>query len=164
MNDILCNIIHNIPDAIAYIEGSACFSDLSGCTRFYQIQDRVMVVTEVYGLPLYDDMNKGKCANHVFGYHIHQGKSCSGNCKDPFANALNHYNPDNCFHPYHQGDLPPLFGNDGHAFSAVLLNRFMVKDVIGKTIIIHSMPDDFYTQPSGNAGEKIACGVIQRYR
>ena len=40
-------------------------------------------------------------------------------------------------------------------------DRFTLPDVIGKTIIIHSNPDDFTTQPSGNSGAKIACGAIQ---
>ena len=43
-----------------------------------------------------------------------------------------------------------------------LTDRFKLKDVIGKAIIIHSMPDDFTSQPSGNSGEKIACGIINK--
>ncbi len=38
--------------------------------------------------------------------------------------------------------------------------KFTIDEIIGKTVIIHAKPDDFITQPSGNAGEKIACGVI----
>ena len=45
---------------------------------------------------------------------------------------------------------------------SVFLNKFKVKDVIGKVIIIHDMPDDFTTQPSGNPGTKIACGEIKK--
>ena len=45
---------------------------------------------------------------------------------------------------------------------AVLTDRFCVEEVIGRTVIIHSDPDDFHTQQSGNAGKKIACGVIRR--
>ena len=56
--------------------------------------------------------------------------------------------------------MPPLFGNQGHAFSAILTDRFSLSDVIGKTVIIHGNPDDFTTQPAGNAGEKLACGDI----
>ena len=41
---------------------------------------------------------------------------------------------------------------------SVFLNKFKVKDIIRKVIIIHDMPDDFTTQPSGNSGTKIACG------
>ena len=44
---------------------------------------------------------------------------------------------------------------------SVLINKFKIKDIIGKVIIIHDMPDDFTTQPSGNSGTKIACGIIK---
>ena len=44
----------------------------------------------------------------------------------------------------------------------VLSNRFSIEEIIGRTVIIHDAPDDFRTQPSGNAGMKIACGVIQK--
>lgn len=81
---------------------------------------------------------------------------------DPFADTMGHYNPNGCEHPYHAGDLPPLFGNNGIALSLFLTNQFSVNEVIGKTIVIHDHPDDFITQPSGNSGTKIACGVIRR--
>ena len=42
------------------------------------------------------------------------------------------------------------------------LNKFKIKDILGRVIIIHDMPDDFTTQPSGNSGTKIACGKIER--
>jgi len=57
--------------------------------------------------------------------------------------------------------MPPLFGNNGRAVSIFLTNRFSIEEVIGKAVIIHGSPDDFTTQPSGNAGEKIACGIIR---
>ena len=90
------------------------------------------------------------------------GISCTGNSNDEFANAKAHYNPQNCPHPYHAGDLPPLVENNGYSYMSVFLNKFKVKDVIGKVIIIHDMPDDFTTQPSGNPGTKIACGEIKK--
>ena len=92
--------------------------------------------------------------------HIHEGESCSGNENDPFADAGAHYNPGDCPHPQHAGDLPPLFASGGSAWNAVLLNRFGIDEVIGKTIIIHQKYDDFESQPSGDSGLKIACGVI----
>ena len=46
-------------------------------------------------------------------------------------------------------------------FSAFLSGRFTIDEIIGKAVIVHSSPDDFTTQPSGNAGEKIACGIIK---
>ena len=43
-----------------------------------------------------------------------------------------------------------------------LINKFKIQDIIGKVLIIHDMPDDFTTQPSGNSGTKIACGKIEK--
>jgi len=63
-------------------------------------------------------------------------------------------------HPHHAGDLPPLFGNNGYALSMFLTTRFSVSEIIGRTVILHSAPDDFTSQPAGNSGVKIACGVI----
>lgn len=89
------------------------------------------------------------------------GSSCTGNMQDQFANTLSHYNPNQCDHPFHVGDLPPLLENNGYAEMSVLINKFRIKDIIGRTIIIHDMPDDFKSQPSGDSGEKIACGIIK---
>ena len=58
------------------------------------------------------------------------------------------------------GDLPPLVENNGYAYMQVLINKFKIKDILGKVIIIHDSPDDFTTQSSGNSGIKIACGKI----
>ena len=90
------------------------------------------------------------------------GTSCTGNSNDEFPNAKAHYNPKNCPHPYYAGDLPPLIENNGYSYMSVFLNKFKVKDIIGKVIIIHDMPDDFTTPPSGNFGAKIACGEIKK--
>lgn len=144
------------PNAKATLRGSEEYSSVYGNMYLYQTRYGVLVVTEVNGLP--DDENK--CDSSVFGFHIHSGESCTGNSDDPFADALGHYNPDDCEHPHHAGDMPPLFSNNGYAFSVFLTDRFLVSEIKGKTVIIHSMPDDFKTQPSGDSGKKIACGVI----
>ena len=75
--------------------------------------------------------------------HIHNGTSCTGNRKDQFANAGMHYNPCKTKHPHHAGDLLSLLENNGYAFEIFITNRFSVKEIIGKTVIIHSDPDDF---------------------
>lgn len=90
------------------------------------------------------------------------GTSCAGSNEDEFANAKTHLNPNNCPHPYHIGDLPPLIENNGYSYMSVLINKFTIKDIIGKVLIIHDMPDDFTSQPSGNSGKKIACGKIEK--
>lgn len=146
------------PQAQASITGSGSFPGISGWVRFYQTNEGVIVYAEVTGLP----HSKQPCQERIFGFHIHQGTDCGGSGDEPFPNAMSHYNPKDCEHPYHAGDLPPLFGNNGLAVSAFLTDRFLVEDIIGKVVILHDRPDDFTTQPSGNAGTKIACGVIQR--
>ena len=150
-------LLNHKPNAVAYIKGSDIYPEIYGNVSFYQTQYGVIVVAEVSGLPKQND----NCKNPIFAFHIHNGKSCSGNNQDPSANAGMHYNPNNCPHPYHAGDLPPLFGANGIAFSSVLTHRFKLDEIIGRTIVIHSSLDDFITQPSGNSGTKIACGQIQ---
>lgn len=154
---MLNSVLNRRPGAAARIRGSGQYCDIAGIVRFYQAPGGVFVVTEVSGLP----QGCGECDYPVFGYHIHSGNSCTGNMEDAFADAMGHYNPDDCVHPYHAGDMPPLFGNNGYAFSVFYSERFCVGDIIGKTVIIHLNPDDFHTQPAGNSGTKIACGRIE---
>lgn len=45
---------------------------------------------------------------------------------------------------------------------SVLIDKFNINDIIGKVVIIHDLPDDFTTGPSGNSGTKIACGKIEK--
>ncbi len=144
--------------AEAAIKGNALYPDINGTVRFFQTANGVIVSARITGLPTGND----KCNDPIFAMHIHSGNSCTGNGSDPFANANGHYNPNGCPHPYHAGDLPPLFSANGNAAYDVLTNRFNVNEVIGLTVIVHSSPDDFTTQPSGNSGEKIACGVIYK--
>lgn len=143
--------------AKAVVTGSPSYRNIKGLFTFTQTNNGVIVTAKVYGLPT----SNLKCNNRIFAVHIHEGTSCSGTMDNPFANAMTHYNPNNCKHPHHAGDLEPLFENGGYAYYKFLTNRFTVKEIIGKTLIIHENPDDFTTQPSGNSGKKIACGVIK---
>ena len=157
-SDIL-SALNGKPQAAANITGSMNYPTLSGAVRLYQTQAGVIVLTEVHDLPQSDR----PCQKRIFGFHIHEGNNCGGDMDDPFAGTMGHYNPNGCEPPYHAGDLPPLFGNNGIALSLLFLtNQFSVNEVIEKTIVIHDHPDDFLTQPSGNSGTKIACGVIRR--
>ncbi len=143
-------------DAVAVIKGSEAYPDIHGRALFYTTRSGVLVWVEMSGLPT----ATGLCDKPVFAFHIHDGTVCAGDATDPFAQAGSHYNPDGCPHPYHAGDLPPLFGVNGRAFAAFLTNRFTLSQVLGKAVILHARPDDFTTQPAGNAGAKIACGII----
>ena len=155
----LNTLLYEMPAAYASIEGSSKYPNLHGMVRFYPVTDGVLVNAELYNLPVVSPI----CSNHVFGFHIHQGTSCSGNAQDPFADAGLHYNPGGCEHPAHGGDLPPLFAtHEGFAWGVILSDRFKWGDILGHTVIVHDLPDDFRSQPAGNSGEKIGCGVIQK--
>ena len=145
-----------IQAARAIVRGSKDYPALRRNVIFKQMRNGVLVTAEIYGLPT----DQSDCGGGVFGFHIHEGTECNGNEKDPFANAKMHFNPKECPHPYHAGDLPPLFGNDGYAYMSVFTDRFTLREIIGRVIIIHSEPDDFTSQPSGKSGKKIACGKI----
>ena len=142
--------------AFAIVKGSNKYPDITGVVQFSESLRGIIVTARIYGLP-YTDL---PCSYGIYGFHIHNGEKCSGNDSDPFADTDGHYNPHDCPHPYHAGDMPPLFGNKGYAYMSFLTDRFTLNEVIGKTVVIHQSPDDFKTQPSGNSGEKIACGVI----
>ena len=139
------------PAAVARLSGGTEAPLVRGTVRFYQRPDGVLVVAQVSGLPA--------SPSGFHGFHIHEGVSCGG---EQFANSGSHFNPTNTSHPMHAGDLPPLYSCNGRAYLAVMTDRFSIADILGRTVIIHSDPDDFHTQPSGNAGNKIACGIIFR--
>lgn len=146
------------PDAKADIKGSGDYPEIVGTAHFYQTKDGVLLRVEVAGLP----HEQQDCTGGVFGFHIHEGMACTGIAEDSFADTKGHFNPLGCSHPYHAGDLPPLFETNGRAFMVFLTGRFTVSDILGRTMIIHAAPDDFTSQPSGNSGKKIACGKIRK--
>lgn len=149
--------LYHMPAAYAEITGNPGNGEITGIVRFYPAYNGILVNAEIYGLPT-SDMN---CADNIFGFHIHEGGSCTGNSRDPYADAGQHFNPTSCPHPAHEGDMIPLFGSHGFAWMMYYTERFSLSDIIGRTVIIHDKPDDFTTQPSGNSGNKIACGAIQ---
>lgn len=151
-------LTHIFNNAKAYIKGSKKYPKIHGTVTFKENKNGVLVTAKIYGLP----QSKNSCKGRFFGFHIHEGISCSGNSNDEFANAKSHLNPTDCPHPFHIGDLPPLIENNGYAYMTVLITKFNIQDILGKVIIIHDSPDDFTTQPSGNSGAKIACGKIEK--
>lgn len=156
--DVFAGLLHsNTPSALAWVRGGDAAPALSGLVKFYQTPYRgVLVEAEVFNLP-----NKSTPGSSDFyGFHIHQ----NGDCSDNFARTGDHFNPANQLHPYHAGDLPPLLGNEGYAWTSFYDKRFSIKDIVGRSVVIHSHADDFMTQPSGDSGGKIACGVIEMMR
>lgn len=146
---------YEYPQAVAWVNGNTENPQLSGLVKFYQTPYAgILIEAEIFGLPNVKEIN----SSDFYAMHIHE----FGNCSDQFSQTGNHYNPTNQNHPEHVGDLLPLLGNQGYAWSAFYDKRFTIDEIIGKSVIIHANRDDFTTQPSGDSGTKIGCGVIKR--
>lgn len=144
----------NSPYAMAWVTGNRAHPQLSGLVKFFQTPyEGVLIEAEIFGLPNADTPD----STDFYAMHIHN----NGDCSADFANTGEHYNPAGLPHPQHAGDLLPLLGNQGYAWLSFYDKRFRLSDIIGKSVVIHSMRDDFTTQPSGNSGEKIGCGLIR---
>jgi superoxide dismutase, Cu-Zn family len=135
-------------------------SKVIGEVTFDQVGNRVRVVAYVQGLK----------PGQEHGFHIHE----VGDCSDPQGmHTKGHFNPFGKPHGHfssperHAGDLPALkAGKDGRAKVDVELDIITVTpgpaSIVGRGLIVHADPDDYKTQPTGNAGARIACAVIQR--
>lgn len=156
----------NEPQAIAKIAGNNGYPTLHGSARFFQTPySGLLIEVEVSGLPNAEQTpvsQQGSPASlnspHFYGMHIHE----VGDCTLPFDKTGNHYNPNQLPHPQHTGDLPPLLSSNGYSFVIFYDGLLTIDDIAGRSLIIHAHPDDFTTQPSGNSGNKIGCGVIHR--
>ncbi len=107
--------------------------------------------------------------NGTHAFHIHEKGDCSA---ADASSAGGHFNPAGQPHgrasnpQHHAGDSDNLVANaEGTAtvnahFNGVVLGGSAANNVVGKAIVVHADPDDYTSQPSGNAGSRIACGVI----
>jgi len=134
-------------------------STVRGTANFEQRGDKVRVVANVSGLR----------PNSEFGFHVHEAGDCSSG---DGMSAKGHFNPFGKPHGHHgsgerhAGDLPSLKANkEGRANIQTDLDVITLApgpaSIIGRGLIVHADPDDYKTQPTGNAGARIACGVIQ---
>lgn len=140
------------PVARALLQGDPTHFQLMGEVSFSPYGHGTLVVIRLLGLP----------APGFLGFHIHEKGDCSAGGDVSFAGAGGHYDPHGVPHPWHAGDLPPILAlSDGTALMAVYTDRFRPDDVIGRSVILHSLPDDLHSQPAGNSGARIACGVIR---
>lgn len=158
MTDSMLRFLADQPVAFANMAGSEKYPEIRGLITFYAFQEGTVVMADICGLPQ-GNGEEGESA--FFGFHIHEGASCKGTKEDPFAGAGGHYNPVSRLHPFHAGDMPVLESAGGKAWMAFYTERFRPEELLGKTVILHAMPDDYRSQPSGGAGEKMACGMIR---
>jgi len=129
----------------------------AGTVSFTQHGDKVVVDADISGL-----------APGEHGFHIHE----KGDCSAPDGtSAGGHFNPNGQAHgnpaePHHHfGDMPMLTADaSGHAKLHVELTSITLQEgagnIIGKSVIVHQKADDYQTQPTGNSGARVACGVI----
>lgn len=170
MNKMLTDDFDEYCDAVglcayAIICGGPLAPELRGEVFFEEWQDGVWITVEVCGLPAYRPAQNGEQPIGPHGFHLHEKGVCVvGDPQDPFMAAGGHWNPTRQPHGNHAGDFPVLFSNHGKAVMCFYTDRFTIADVIGKVVIIHQSPDDYRTQPAGNAGKRLACGVIKPCR
>lgn len=140
---------------LAATEGNAVTGDL----RFEAGDGGVAITGQVNGL----------APNSEHGFHVHE----TGDCSAPDAtSAGGHFNPASTDHgqvgsdPHHAGDTNNITADaTGVATIDTRLEGATVgdgaaTDIVGKGVIVHADPDDYTTQPTGNAGARLACGVI----
>ena len=139
--------------AVAKIQGDISSPNLKGIAYFKPFKDGTMVEIEVSGLPRYKNYQ-------LFPIHIHDGKDCDISKNGTFDNVLGHYNPTNENHPYHAGDMPILFSNNGYAYMKFYTTRFKAYEVENKLVIIHEAVKD---ENTSSFGRKIGCGRINKY-
>lgn len=131
-------------------------SAVSGKVTLTETNGRLRVEAQVAGL------TPGE-----HGFHIHE----VGDCSAPDASsAKGHFNPAGKAHGHHAGserhggDMPNLVASaSGEArFSGEIegLSLSGMTGVVGRSVVIHADPDDYKSQPAGNSGKRIACGVI----
>ena len=137
-------------------KGSKAFGEAT----FEQVGDKVHVVVFVQGLK----------PGQEHGLHIHEVGDCSSG---DGMSAKGHFNPHGKPHgnpggmEHHAGDLPALKANKaGRANVQVDVEGVTVTpgpaSIVGRGLIVHADPDDYKTQPTGNAGARVACGVIEQ--
>ncbi|MBV8210672.1 MAG: superoxide dismutase family protein [Burkholderiaceae bacterium] len=104
----------------------------------------------------------------MHGFHVHERGDCSS--ADGMS-AGGHFNPEGVAHgsfdhpPHHAGDLPNLTADDkGQVHTSFEVTYLSVgsggSDVAGRSVVVHRDADDFKSQPAGNSGPRLACGVI----
>lgn len=129
-----------------------------GTVTFTQSGTRTTVVADLTGAPA-----------GMHGFHVHE----TGECAPPdFASAGDHFNPMGAIHggptdpDHHAGDLGNIqIADDGSGHLELDTDLLTVEpgmhSVVGKAVILHEGTDDFVSQPSGAAGDRLACGVVE---
>lgn len=120
----------------------------------------VLIKLEVTGLP----------ANQWVAFHVHETGSCDHESNHESAGG--HFDPGSKEHGYksangpHAGDMPNQYvGSDGTLRAEVFNHMISLGDgetgIKGRALMVHAKGDDYESQPSGDAGDRLACAVIE---
>ncbi|WBY01359.1 superoxide dismutase family protein [Ramlibacter tataouinensis] len=153
-----CSTMAPGPPAVANLAPTTG-NTASGQVRFARAGDLVRVSGEVRGLK----------PNTEHGFHVHEKGDCSSG---DGMSAGGHFNPAGAPHgrhgsgAHHVGDLPSLRADAAGVARISFESRSIAlgsgpADIVGKGLIVHRDPDDYTTQPTGNAGPRLACAVIR---
>jgi len=137
-------------------------NETKGSVTFKVVDGKVHVTGQISGLK----------PGSEHGFHIHE----KGDCSAPDGmSAGGHFNPGKQDHgnvsadPHHGGDMPNIKADDkgvatidGPVSSNVNIGKGDDFDIIGRGLIVHADADDYKTQPTGNAGARLACAVINK--
>jgi superoxide dismutase, Cu-Zn family len=145
------------PSAVANLKPTQG-NKAAGTVTFTQQGDKVRVVANMSGL-----------TPGLHGFHVHE----KGDCSAPDAmSAGGHFNPSGKSHgdviapEHHAGDLGNITADsDGNArldlgVWGLSFTQGAAENVIGRSVVVHANPDDLKSQPAGNSGPRVACGVI----
>lgn len=98
------------------------------------------------------------------GFHIHDVGDCSAADASSAKGHFNHSSKQHGHHDsdnHHDGDMPNLVANSqGDARWVGQVKGVSLKDIIGRSVVIHADPDDYESQPAGNSGKRVACAVV----
>lgn len=132
------------------------------------LKARVLLTEVPEGIKITADV-AGLKPGSVHGFHVHENGKCEG---PDFKSAGGHFNPAESKHGgpasgmKHMGDLGNLVADKkGVAKVEVIMktkDKKSISQYVGKSVIIHDKPDDLQSQPSGDSGDRIACGIISQ--
>jgi Cu-Zn family superoxide dismutase len=147
--------------AIANLTETADNTKSIGTLKFYQLTDGKIKMDL--------ELNFAAKADSTVAVHFHE----HGDCGDMGMNTHGHWNPTNEAHgkwgssTFHSGDIGNIkLDSKGHGTVSVTTDRWSVTEsdtnnIIGRGVIVHGGTDDYITQPTGNSGPRVGCGIIE---
>ena len=154
--------------AVVFADGEQAKATLTNAQG--QTVGQATLTETPHGVLIHVSLTSAPAGVHAF--HIH----ATGKCEPPFTSAAGHFNPANKQHGVqnpmgmHAGDLPNIVVHPSGVLTFEVVNRDVtlrpggtsLLDTDGSAIVIHDKADDYKSDPAGNAGDRVVCGVITK--